>query len=172
VILMKNLAVASAVLAVLVGLGACAHDSDTNAGTGPTVSTDVSTPATTTDSLVLCRQALPDRVVVSATRTSVGDLRTWGYSGPVQKRPLANVFPSAASSDPAAWCWTKEAVDSYTAWGVHGLDTAQRAITARGPTDVIPAGPHLTADERRHMHDADTDIVVQTCCVCASATVR
>ena len=143
VILVKNLAVASAVLAVLVGLGACARDSDTSAGTGPIVSTDLSTPATTTDPLVLCRQALPDRVVVSATRTSVGDLRSWGFSGPVQKRPLANVFPSAASSDPAAWCWTRAAVDSYTAWGVHASDTPRRAITATGPTDVVPAGPPL-----------------------------
>ena len=138
---MKKLAVASAVSALLIGLGACARDSD--AGTGPTVSTDLSTPATATDSLVLCRQALPDRMVVSATRTSVGDLRTWGFSGPVQKRPLANVFPSAASSDPAAWCWTREAVDSYTAWGVHAPETAQRAVTVHGPTDVIPAGPPL-----------------------------
>lgn len=141
VILVKNLAVASAVFVVLVGLGACARDS--SAGTGSTVSTDLSTPATTTDPLVLCRQALPDRVVVSATRTSVGDLRSWGFSGPVQKRPLANVFPSAASSDPAAWCWTRAAVDSYTVWGVHASDTPRRAITATGPTDVVPAGPPL-----------------------------
>ena len=137
---MKKLAVASAVLALLIGLEACARDSD--AGTGPTVSTDLSTPATATDCLCsagrLCRP-----VVVSATRTSAGDLRTWGYSSPVQKRPLANVFPSAASSDPAAWCWTREAVDSYAAWGVHAPETAQRAATVNGPTDMIPAGPPL-----------------------------
>jgi hypothetical protein len=136
---MKRLAVASAVLALLVGLGGCTRDRDTSPGTG----LDASTPATTTDPLGLCRQALPDRDVISATRTTVGDLRAWGYSGPLQKHPLGNAFPASAPTEPAAWCWTREAVDSYTAWGVHAPDLAERAITVTGPTDEIPAGPPI-----------------------------
>ena len=93
-----------------------------------------------TDPRALCRQALPDRDVVSATVTTVGNLRAWGYGGPVQKHPLGNVFPSAAPSDPAVWCWTRDAVDSYTAWGAHAPDAAGRAITVIGPTDQIPVG--------------------------------
>jgi hypothetical protein len=70
-----------------------------------------------TTALSLCRQALPRRDVVSGTWTTVSDLRSWGYSGPVQKRPLRDVFPSASPAGLAAWCWTKDAPDSYTAWG-------------------------------------------------------
>jgi hypothetical protein len=139
VIPMERLAVASAVLVVLVGFGGCARDGDTNPGTGP----GAVTPATTIDSLALCRQALPARDVVSATPTTVGDLRTWGYSGPVQQRPLLNVFPSSASSEPAAWCWTREAVDSYAAWGAHATDAAEHAITLHGPTNLTPSGPPI-----------------------------
>jgi hypothetical protein len=122
---------------MLVGLVGCARDSHMNPGT----ERDASTPATMTDPLVLCRQALPDRDVVSGTWTTVGDLRTWGYGGPMQKRPLGNVFPPSAPTEPAGWCWTREAIDSYTAWGVHAPDAAERAITVIGPTDVIPTGP-------------------------------
>jgi hypothetical protein len=122
---------------MLAGLVGCARDGHMNPGTEP----DASTPASTTDPLVVCRQALPDRDVVSGAWTTVGDLRTWGYGGPVQKRPLGNVFPPSAPTEPSAWCWTREAVDSYTAWGVHAPDAAERAITVIGPTDVIPTGP-------------------------------
>jgi len=134
---MKRLAAASAILAVLVALAGCAGDRNTSSGTG----SDASTQATPTDAIVLCRQALPDRDVVSGIWTTVGDLRTWGYGGPVQKRPMGDAFVPSAPTEPAAWCWTREAVDSYTAWGVHVPDAAARAITVTGPTDVIPTGP-------------------------------
>ena len=134
---MKRLALASAILATLVGCGGHARDGDANSGTGPSRSTS----AATTDPLVQCRLALPGRDVVSATRTTVGDLRAWGYGGPVQKHPLGSVFPSAAPSEPAIWCWTRDATDSYTAWGAHARDAAGRAITVIGPTDQVPVGP-------------------------------
>jgi hypothetical protein len=132
---MRRLAVASAVLAVLVGLGGCAHNSDANTGSRPAVS------ATAADPLTLCRQALPDRDVVSAEWTTVGDLRTWGYGGPVQQHPMGTAFPASGADDRAIWCWTREAADSYTAWGVHPPDGAARAIGIMGPTEMTPSGP-------------------------------
>src|SRR5262249_49471691 len=136
---MKRLAIASAVVAVVVGMGACARDDSPDVARGPSASSP-STTSASTDTLGLCRRALPGREGVSATPTTVGDLRTRGYGGPVQKHPLGNVFPASAPGEPAAWCWTRQAVDSYTAWGVHVPDAAERAITVIGPTDVVPAG--------------------------------
>jgi hypothetical protein len=96
-----------------------------------------------TDAFALCRQVLPGRDVVSGTWTTVGDLRGYGYSGPVARHPLADAFPMAAPSDEAAWCWTKNAPDSYTAWGARTPDGARQALTVDGPTETTPAGPPL-----------------------------
>jgi hypothetical protein len=136
---MKRPAIRVAVLVLLIGLGGCAapRGSSTGPGAGP----DTTTPATPTDPLVLCRQALPDRNLVSGTWTTVGDLRTWGYGGPTQTHPLADVFPALGPAAPAAWCWTREAADTYTAWGVQSPDHAERALTVVGPTKETPAGP-------------------------------
>jgi hypothetical protein len=56
-------------------------------------------------------------------------------------RPLRNAFPASAPADLAAWCWTKDAPDRYTAWGVTATDPPERAITVAGPTPVTPSGP-------------------------------
>ena len=64
-----------------------------------------------------------------------------GLQRPVQKHPLSGTFASASTTDPAAWCWTKDAPDSYTAWGVRAGDKAQHAITVVGPTTATPSGP-------------------------------
>jgi len=105
---------------------------------------DHSTSATSrADAFALCRQALPGRDVVSGTWTTVGDLRSYGYSGPVARHPLAGAFPSAAPSDQAAWCWTKDAPDSYTAWGARTPGDVRRALTVNGPTDTTPSGPPI-----------------------------
>jgi hypothetical protein len=90
--------------------------------------------------LSACRVALPGHDVVSGAWTTVGALRTWGYGGPKPTRPLRNAFPAAKPTEPAAWCWTKEAADRYTAWGVHAPGGALRAITVTGPTTTTPSG--------------------------------
>jgi hypothetical protein len=110
------------------------------AQTSPTATATTST-STPTTALALCRDALAGRDVVSGTWATVGDLRSWGYGGPVPTRPLRDVFAAAAPTDPAAWCWTKDAPDSYTAWGVRAHDAPQHAITVVGPTAVTPSGP-------------------------------
>jgi hypothetical protein len=102
---------------------------------------DTTTPPPPTTALSLCRLALPSRDAVSGTWTTVSGLRSWGFSGPVQKRPLRDVFPSASPADLAVWCWTKDARDRYTAWGVRPQDPPQHAITVTGPTTVTPSGP-------------------------------
>src|SRR5262245_47590479 len=124
---MKRLALAA--IAILVGLGGCAGDANARTQpTGPAQTEPVQkgpppTQGTTMiDALALCLRALPDRHVVSAAWTTVGDLRAWGHGGPVQQHPLSRAFPNAAPEERAAWCWTREAVDNVTAWGVHGSD--------------------------------------------------
>jgi hypothetical protein len=127
-------------IAVLLGSGACADQTDTGtaAPSGPTTPTET----IPTGALALCQRALPDRDVVSGTWTTVGDLRTWGYGGPVQKRPLATAFPGAAADARAAWCWTRQAADDYTAWGVPAPDgTPVQAIDLMGPMNTNPSGP-------------------------------
>lgn len=125
-------------IAVLAAAGACAGRSGTAGPTAP------SSPTTTspTSALALCQRALPDRDVVSGTWTNVGDLRTWGYGGPVQHRPLATAFPGPGDDAPAAWCWSRQAADNYTAWGVLAPDgPAIRAVNLIGPMSGTPSGP-------------------------------
>jgi hypothetical protein len=113
-------------------------------GNGPTQVSQVQSSSTVTtpptDALALCRQALSGRDVVSGTWATVADLRDWGYGGPVLKQPMIDAFPGAAPTDQAAWCWTKNAPDSFTAWGVRASDAVQLAITVNGPTSTIPSG--------------------------------
>jgi hypothetical protein len=141
---MKRLALVAG--AVLVALSGCAGAADTPTQPVQTQPVPVQkgpppTLGTATDAFALCLRALPDRHVVSAEWTTVGDLRAWGHGGPVQQRPLSKAFPGAAPEEPAVWCWTQEAADSVTAWGVHGSDPAERAIGIVGPTGTIPSGP-------------------------------
>ena len=124
----------------LLAAASCASTPGAEQGGSTTHSTVTTSPA---DALALCRQALPGRDVVSGTWATVGDLRSWGYGGPVQKQPLLNVFQGAAPTDQAAWCWTKNAPDSFTAWGVKAPNGAQLAITMNGPTSTIPSGAPL-----------------------------
>jgi hypothetical protein len=100
--------------------------------------------------LVLCRDALPRRQVVSGAWTTVDNLRGWGYGGPVQQHPLSGAFPSAAPSDQAAWCWTRDAPGTYTAWAVRAPDGARHAMTISQigatdstPTETMPSGPPI-----------------------------
>jgi hypothetical protein len=129
---MRRVIRSATTIAALVATASCAAT--------VTPAATITTPPPATTALALCRQALASRDVVSGTWTTVSDLRSWGYSGPVQQRPLRDVFASAAPTDPAAWCWTKDAPDSYTAWGVRPNDTPQHAITVTGPTTVTPTG--------------------------------
>jgi hypothetical protein len=106
--------------------------------------------ATSAAALVLCRDALPSRQVVSGAWTTVDALRGWGYGGPVQNRPLSDAFPSAVPSDQAAWCWTRDAPHTYTAWAVRAPDGAVHAMTISEigatdstPTEPTPSGPPL-----------------------------
>jgi hypothetical protein len=126
-------------LAVLaLALGGCAAAP----GSGPTAPPTTAPPTVVDDALAACRLALPGQDVVSATESTVDSLRAWGYGGPVAKHPLANAFPSAAPTDDAMWCWTRQAADDYVAWGVWGT-TAVRAIGLVGPTTTIPSGPPI-----------------------------
>jgi hypothetical protein len=136
---MKRVAVSMAMLAVLAAGSSCASAVTPAVLGRPSRPPVVPVPPTPT-ALALCRQVLPGRDVVSGTWTTVGDLRTWGYSGPVQRRPLQAVFANASPADQAAWCWTKNSADSYTAWGARANDEPQRAITVIGPTTVTPSG--------------------------------
>ena len=124
-------------MAALFAVGGCAHPVVT--GTAPLL-TPSSPPATPSSALALCQHALPGRDVVSGTWTTVDDLRTWGYGGPVQKRPLATAFPGVAADAQAAWCWTRQAADDYTAWGVPTDGAAVKAINLMGPVTTTPSG--------------------------------
>ena len=143
---MKRVVLPATTIAALIATASCTAVTTPASGGRPgrsSATTDVAaatTPPPPTTALNLCRQALPSRHVVSGTWTTVSGLRSWGVSGPVQKRPLRDVFPSASLSDLAAWCWTKDASDSYSAWGVRPQDRPQRAITVNGPTTVTPSG--------------------------------
>lgn len=137
---MRRTALPLIAIAVLAAVGACAPTSGPGGTVAPTAPIGGST--TPTSVLALCRRALLDRDVVSGTWTTVGDLRTWGYGGPVQKRPLATAFPGPGDDAPAAWCWTRQAAGNYTAWGVLAPDgPAVRAINVIGPTSTTPSGP-------------------------------
>ena len=101
------------------------------------------TPTSSGGALAVCREELPGRDVVSGTWTTVGGLRSWGYGGPVAKRPLADVFPTASAAGQAAWCWTKNAPHVYTMWGARAHDGSQLAIKmteAGGQADTAPSG--------------------------------
>jgi hypothetical protein len=127
-------------LTMVIAVTSCATNAKSGLGGTGLPSTDHSTPA---DAFALCRQAFPGREVVSGTWTTVRDLRRYGYGGPVARHPLADAFPSAAPSDQAAWCWTKDAPDSYTAWGARAPDDIRRALTVSGPTNRTPSGPPI-----------------------------
>ncbi len=101
------------------------------------------TPPTAPDALTACRQAMPKLDVVSGTWTSVADLRGWGVGGPVARHPLSGAFPNARPTDQAAWCWTRDLPDSYTAWGVRPPGESERALGVSGPSMPIPSGPPL-----------------------------
>lgn len=93
--------------------------------------------------LAVCRQELRGRDVVSGTWTTVGALRDWGHGGPVATQPLAHVFPTASAADQAAWCWTKDAPQTYTMWGARAQDGAQFAFKmseAGSWNDPTPSG--------------------------------
>jgi hypothetical protein len=131
-------------LAILFAATACAQGVPEAPG-APSSPVGPARPPTTgpADALALCRRALPDSDVVSGTWTTVGSLREWGYGGPVQQRPLADAFAGTAAAQAAVWCWTREAADSYTAWGVLGPGSTDRAITVNGPTRQTPSGPPI-----------------------------
>jgi hypothetical protein len=88
----------------------------------------------------ICRTALPGRTVVSASGTSVGQLRAYQYGGPVAHRPLAGSFPEAPGSGKAEWCWTRDTLETLSAWGVRSGEPPIRAMTITGPSTGIPAG--------------------------------
>ncbi len=134
---MRRVGMLVAISAALVAVSSCAKPNGLSTEKG---SPDATTPSGS-DPSALCRRALPGHLVVSATWTTVGEVRSWGYGGPVQKRPLSAAFASAAPGDQAAWCWTRESRESYTAWAVRAPADAVRAITVNGPTEVTPAGP-------------------------------
>lgn len=83
--------------------------------------------------LVLCRAALPDRVLLGWTAATVGELRAYGYSGPVAHVPLRAAFPGVATRAPAAWCWLRAGQKSGSLWGAVPGHGAVRAITVTGP---------------------------------------
>jgi anaerobic selenocysteine-containing dehydrogenase len=89
-----------------------------------------------------CRAALPGEHVVSAQRTTVGAVRTWGYGGPIQHRPLRTAFAAAPAPDQALWCWTRESARRVTAYAVHH-GYAARAISVVGPGGGTPRGAPL-----------------------------
>jgi hypothetical protein len=129
----RSTTLALAAFIPLMATGSCA------AATAPDRAGHSTAAASSGDALTVCRQALPSLHVVSGTWTTVGELRSWGY-GPMDRHPLADAFPSAGPADQAAWCWTIDAPDSYTAWGVRTPHGAQRAMTVTGPTKNIPSG--------------------------------
>jgi hypothetical protein len=130
---------------VLVVMTACSSGTTPNSSgtTARPPTGHPSPPGQGSDALAFCRLALPGQDVVSGTWTTVGDLRAYGFSGPVRRTPLATAYPSAPASDRAAWCWTRDTPDSYTAWGARAPDDAQRAVTVNGPTDTTPSGPPI-----------------------------
>jgi hypothetical protein len=133
-------------IAALIAMASCTAETTPAGGGRPghfSATTGVAAatmPPLPTTALRLCRQALPSRDVVSGTWTTVRGLRSWGQSGPVHKWPAGDVFASASPGDLAAWCWTRDAPDSYSAWGVRPPDPPQRAVTVTGPNAVTPSG--------------------------------
>jgi hypothetical protein len=135
-----RLALATVSLAALAAVAGCGQPVKTGTTPPPTITPSVTATVVPHDALDLCKQALPGRDVVSGSATTVGALRDWGYGGPVAHHPLATVFATAAPTATAAWCWTKEAADSYTAWGVLAPGSVAQAINITGPIDQPPSG--------------------------------
>lgn len=81
----------------------------------------------------LCRAALPNRAVVAWGDAHVGELRGYGYSGPVPHRPLRAAFPGVPAARRAAWCSVRDSTDTISVWGATPGNAAQRAITVTGP---------------------------------------
>lgn len=143
---MRRVVLTATTIAALIAMASCAAATTPASGGRPdrsSATTDMAaatTPRLPTTALSLCRQALPSRDVVSGAWTTVSRVRSWGDSGPVHKWPAGEVFPSASPGNLAAWCWTTDAPDRYTAWGVRPHDPPQRAVTVIGPNTVTPSG--------------------------------
>jgi hypothetical protein len=95
----------------------------------------------TPDTLSLCRAALPDAKVVSATPDTVRSFRAFDFGpGNPNGPPLASAFPSAKPNEQGLWCWTEnQPLRSYTAWAVVH-QRAERAYTAGGDYASPPSG--------------------------------
>ncbi len=104
-------------------------------------------PAGSAAAQALCEKALGHRVV-AAMLTTVAEARAWEMGGPaplstqdaVKRRPARNAWPTASSSEPAAWC-TSGSDGDYTSYAVGPDGTAVRLVSVSGYVQAPAVGP-------------------------------
>ena len=108
-------------------------------------------PGSPAAAMSLCQSALGS-AVVAASSTTVNDARGWKRGGPPpmssadaeSRRPARKAWPSAASSDPAAWCTTGTGGEyTFYAAGPDGTAVQLERVGGLGPNppDRPPAIP-------------------------------
>jgi hypothetical protein len=89
----------------------------------------------------VCLRTFLRHRVLGWESTTVAQLRSYQFGGPIAHRPLQHAFPGSARTRLAAWCLLRDGPNTASLWGTLASGRRQHAITISGPGAADYRGP-------------------------------